>query len=169
MSSSSFFNSPSYGNTFTLTNLAGAIALPVSSSATAFTPIAVITPVGGVGSLFKTIPAGKYAVTLICAVESSTAIVTNLNFLQLQLVDDTDVSYGISSSYGKNTSTVIANKPANTIYINDTIFINITTAKNFTLRLNYNIISGAGATVSANLASNPAVVCENQIIFREIL
>jgi hypothetical protein len=169
MSYSSLINNPTYGQTYTLTNLAGSIPLAVSTDATTFTTKVVISPAGSASALFQSLPAGKYAVNMICAVESATANVTPLNHIQLQIVDDTDVSYGVSSSYGKTTSATLANKPANTIFINDTIFINLTTTKNLTLRLNYNILSHAGQTVSGNLVTNPAIVCENRVIFTEIL
>ncbi len=169
MSYSSLFSNPTYGQTYTLTNLAGSIPLAISTDATTFTPKIVISPAGLTTALFQTLPAGKYAVNMICAVESTTANATPINYLQLQIVDDTDVSYGYSSSYGKTTSATLANKPANTIFINDTIFINLTTTKNLTLRLNYNILSHAAQTVSVDLVTNPATHCENRVIFTKIL
>lgn len=173
MSSYGLLNSASFSNTYTLTNLGGAVSLP-TVGATVFEPALIIRPVGGaLSSVYITIPAGKYSVSMKCAIESAAAN-TAINFAQLVIVDSTDILYGAGSSYNKTASGTTANRPSNQLYINDIITITLTTSKTLTMRLNYNITVAAGATISGELGTagaypNPRIPCENTVVFTEIL
>jgi len=178
MSYSSLFNSPTYGKTYTLTNSAGAIALP-TVGVTLFEPKIIIaaSPSTATTPIFITIPAGVYSVKMNCAIQPASAS-SAINFAQLVIVDDTDVLYGAGSSFNKVASATTANRPANQLFINETIFITLTTTKQLTMRLNYNITVAAGATISGELglydgttyaAPNPRIPCENNVVFTSLL
>jgi hypothetical protein len=172
MSYSSLFNSPSYGQTFTLTNLGGARATQ-ASAATAIRELGIITVAGGASDLYITLPAGKYLADIECCLTTTVnGTAVDIKFAQLQLIGINTTGanqlLGYGTSYNKNMDGTLVNILDNNLFMKDTVFIILTETTQITARLAYNI-DNICATKSGNIGTNPVLSCENKIIFKEVL
>jgi hypothetical protein len=170
MSYSSLLNSPSFGQEYILQSFDSSLTVAVSPNATGYSekPITVTTTDGAIPK-YISLPAGKYLATMTCCLQA-TAINTTIFSAQLQIVDDTAISilYGSSSMYSKAFGATLANIPAITLYMNESVVIELTETKNLTLRLAYNA-NVACATIDTNLGVNPLIPGINQIVFRAFI
>jgi len=174
MSVSSLINSPSYGQKYTLTNLRGNIAIPVSA-ATAFAET-VITCIASAATVLNiTLPAGRYLAKMECCITAIAGQASVVNYAQLQLIGNNTSGgnnqlLGAGASYGGITFTgVVANVGANNIFIKDDVFFTIPEETTLSMRLVSNVLTAGCETRDTDLPFNPAQPCENKVTFYELL
>ena len=178
MSYFDLINSAAYGETYTLTNAGGSIpvaSIKVNGTSVAEIPIMYSAALPGGSILFQALPAGKYVVEMNCVLTPTHAgDATPINFAQLQLVDSANVVYGVSPIFkmtASGTQTVAGtyDQFTNFCVMNATIFITLTTGTSLTMRLACNTSTYALATYTGVLATNPALTCENSIVFNTVI
>lgn len=174
MSYSSLLNNPSTGQTFTLTSFDSSLEMDTSADSVNISErYMTVTTANGILPKYITLPAGRYLATMSSCItlRANTAADMVVNFAQLQIISDTLVLYGASTTYNKNLVRTLANFAVSTLPINESVIIELTAPTALTLRLNFNIIGSAGALITrdTSLGLNPVYPCINQIVFKEIL
>jgi hypothetical protein len=174
MSVSSLFNSPTYGQTYTLTSFDSSLEMDTSADLINFNIRAmIVTTANGIIYKYITLPAGKYLATMSACItlRGNTAADQVVNYAQLQIVSNANVLYGASTAYNKNLLRTLANTATSALAINESVIIELTAETQLSLRMVYNSTGNADAltTKDTSIGLNPVFQCLNQIVFKEIL